>query len=317
METRLLDRQWIERLLSETAEGALKALADSAYQGAVADVARPEDIERGLESALAETLTVVSSIAPEPELIDLFRLRWDYRNLKSYLKASLLKLEDESIGITPGAGTIDVQALERAVADRDYTMLPQHMADAARYAEEAFLDRGELSLVDEALDTSLWRHTMSVARGYGAAFLASYFETEIDLLNIRAFVRTKAAGKDRSDFERVFIPGGTLERSFFEGALGEGMDAFARAVEYGPYGELAGVFRDWSSDRMPALELACDNVLLKRVDGAATKAYGIEPLVAYILYRNIEIKLVRAAVTAKLDGLERADIEARLRSRHV
>ena len=40
METRLLDRQWIERLLGETAEGALKALSDSAYQDALERFAR-------------------------------------------------------------------------------------------------------------------------------------------------------------------------------------------------------------------------------------------------------------------------------------
>lgn len=317
METRLLDRQWIERLLSETADGALKALADSAYQGAVADVTRPEDIEPGLERALAETLTTVSSIAPEPELIDLFRLRWDYRNAKSYLKASLLKLEDAEFGVTSGVGTIDPEVIERAVADRDYTTLPAHLADAAREAEEAFRDRGELSGVDNVLDTALWRHTLSVARERGGDFLLDYFRTEIDLLNVRTFVRLKVAEKDRSDLEAAFIPGGRLDRSFFEAALGEGMDSFARSIEYGPYGALADVFRDWSRDRAAVLELACDNILLARVDGAATKPYSIEPLVAYILYRNIEIKLVRAAVLAKLDGLERSEIEARLRSRHV
>lgn len=317
METRLLDRQWIERLLSETAEGALKALADSAYQNAVADVTRPEDIEPGLEKALADTLTTVSSMAPEPELIDLFRLRWDYRNAKSYLKASLLKIEDAELGVVSGVGTIDTGLLERAVADRDYSMLPHHLAEAAREAEDAFRDRGELSGVDHALDTALWRHTLSVARERGGEFLVDYFRTEIDLLNVRAFVRLKVAEKDRTDLETTFIPGGTLDRSFFEAALGEGMDSFARAVEYGPYGALTEVFRDWSRDRAPALELACDNILLAMVESAATKPYSIEPLVAYILYRNIEIKLVRAAVLAKLDGLERSDIEARLRSKHV
>jgi len=33
--------------------------------------------------------------------------------------------------------------------------------------------------------------------------------------------------------------------------------------------------------------------------------------------REIEIKLVRAAVAAKLDGVQRSEVEARLRATHV
>jgi len=108
METRLLDRQWIERLLSESPAGVLKALGDSAYQDALAGVARPEDVEQGLEKALAETLQTIARVSPEPGLIDVFRLRWDFRNLKSLIKASVLKMADVAFGLAPGVGTVDI-----------------------------------------------------------------------------------------------------------------------------------------------------------------------------------------------------------------
>jgi V/A-type H+-transporting ATPase subunit C len=317
METRLLDRQWIERLLGETADGALKALSDSAYQDAIADVGRPEDIEQGLERALAETLLTVSEVSPEPELIDLFRIRWDFRNLKSLVKASVLKLAGGEIGIVQGPGTIDPGLLEKAVREKDYTMVPAFLADPAREAEEAYRDQGELSVIDQVFDTALWGRSLAVARERGEAFLLSFFAAEIDLANIKAFVRIKESGKDRTDLARAFIPGGTVDRSFLEGMLGEPLDAFARGIEYGPYGSLAPIFRDWSREKAHLLELACDNLLLKLTEPGKTIAYGIEPLVAFILMRRIEIKLVRAAVIAKLDGLTRGEIEGRLRSTHV
>lgn len=317
METRLLDRQWVERLLGESAEGALGALSDSAYRDAVADVARPEDIERGLERALAETLTTVSEVSPEPELIDLFRVRWDFRNLKSLIKASVLKLEGAEIGIVDGVGTIDPALLEKAVREKDYTMVPAFLADAAREAEEAYRDRGELSAIDEILDTALWRHSLGAARERGEPFLLRFFAAEIDLSNIRAFVRIKESGRDATDLARAFIPGGTLDRRFLEGMLAEPLDAFARGIEYGSYGALSPIFRDWSREKVYLLELACDNLLLKLTEPGKTIAYGIEPLVAYIQTRRIEIKLVRTVVVAKLDGLARGEIEGRLRSTHV
>jgi len=317
METRLLDRQWVERLLSETAEGALKALADSAYQEAVSEIGRPEEIEEGLRRALAATLTELSAIAPEPALVDLFRLRWDFRNLKSLLKASLLKLEDETAGVAAGPGTIDAAALARAVRDRDYTMLPKPLAEAAREAEERYRDESVLSVIDRVIDGALWRHSFEVASEHRNTFLVDYLRTEIDLSNIKTFVRAKESGRDETDLAAALLVGGRLDLSLFTSHLGEPVDAFARAIEYGPYGALAEVFRDWSRDRSHLLELACDNLLLRKVEGGAMEAYGVEPLVSYILQRQIEIKLVRTAILAKLDGVERGEVEARLRSIHV
>jgi V/A-type H+-transporting ATPase subunit C len=317
METHLLDRQWVERLLGETADGALKALSDSAYQDAIADVGRPQDLEPGLERALAETLATVSEVSPEPELIDLFRVRWDFRNLKSLVKASALKLDNSGIGIARGLGTVDVGLLEKAVREKDYAMVPAFLAEPAREAEEAYRDQGELSVIDQILDTALWRHSLAVAREHGDTFLLKFFVAEIDLSNIKVFVRIKESGKDTTDLARAFIPGGTVDRSFLESMLGEPLDAFARGVEYGPYGSLAPIFRDWSRERAYLLELACDNLLLRLTEPGKTIAYGIEPLIAFILMRRVEIKLVRAAVIAKLDGLARGEIEGRLRSTHV
>lgn len=324
LETRLLDRQWIERLLAEDAEGALNVLADSAFQEAIADVDRPEDLEEGLVRALGETLSTVSALSPEPVLIDLFRVRWDFRNLKTLIKASLLKLGEEGtgrsnreIGLTDGVGTIDVGVLQKAVQDRDYVALSAVLADAARAAAEAFRDSGEMACVDREFDLAMWAHFLAVAAESGSEFLVEYFRVEIDLLNIRTFIRMKEAGLDRTDLLRAFIPGGTLDPSLFEAYLGEPVDAFARRLEYGSFGALAPIFREWKSERAHMLELACDNILLNYVEPARTIAYGIEPLVAFILVRQVEIKLVRAAVAAKLDGISRDELEGRLRAVHV
>jgi len=324
METRLLDHQWIERLLAEDAEGALKVLADSAFQEAVADVGRPEDIEEGLVRALAETLRTVSALSPEPELIDLFRIRWDFRNLKSLVKASLLKFSEEDvgpvgkeIGLVDGMGTVDLTVLQKAVADGDYVSLPKVLADAARSAREIFRDNAELAGVNREFDLAMWAHLLTVAAESGSEFLTGYFRIEIDTINIRTFIRVKESSGDRTDLLRALVPGGTLDHSLFETHLGEPADAFARSLEYGSFGALAPVFREWTGERAHMLELACDNILLSYVEPARTAAYGIEPLVAFILVRQLEIKLVRAAVAAKLDGVPRSEVEARLRTTHV
>jgi V/A-type H+-transporting ATPase subunit C len=317
METRLLDRQWIERLLGDSADGALKTLSDSAYQDAVSEVTRPEDLEPGLEASLAETLSTVSQISPEPALVELFRVRWDFRNTKSLLKAALLKLEAGPVGTVDGTGLVSLTLLEKAVQERDYAKLPSVIADAARRAEETYRDRAELADIDFIFDAAMWEHSIAVAAEHGNDFLVEYFRTEIDLANIKAFVRIKEAGREAGELSRALIPGGFVEPSLLEGAHGEPIDTLARALEYGRYPAIAAVLREWSADGIRGLELAADNELLRLTEVAKTVAYGVEPLIRYILIRQIETKLIRTAVTAKLDGLPRGDVEARLRTVHV
>jgi V/A-type H+-transporting ATPase subunit C len=295
----------------------LKALGDTAYQDALADVTGPSDIERGLAQAYAATLHAVAEIAPEPELIDCFLLRADAANLKALLKASLLKVEGEDIGLTSGAGTLETEVLEKAVAERDYMMLPDVLAGAARDAEEAFRDTDEIRSIDRVVDAALWRYQVETAREHGNRFLESFFRVEIDLLNVKTFARLKEGGADGADLARELLPEGTIERITFLAEFGEPFDSFARSLEFGAYPELAPVFREWSAERLYTLELACDDELLKRVDPAKTIAYGIEPLVAHIVERRMEMKLIRMAIVGRADGLERRDIESRLRSIHA
>ncbi|MBM3307614.1 MAG: DUF2764 family protein [Candidatus Eisenbacteria bacterium] len=317
METRALDRQWIERLLSETPDGVLKALGDSGYQDALAGVARPQDIERGLERALAQTLATISGVSPEPELIDLFRLRWDFRNLKSLLKAAALRRGDGHLGLADGIGTVPLDAMRKAVEEGGFAQIPEPVAEAARSALEAHRETGELAAIDRVCDAALWAHSLATARARRNQFLESYFRVEIDLANVRAFLRMRQAGADAADLARTLVAGGELDATFFTRLLGEPVDSLARALEYGPYGDLAPALREWAPERSYAVERACDNALLARVEPAKTVAYGIEPLIAYVLRRQIEIRLVRTAVLARLGGLARGDVEERLRSVHV
>lgn len=318
MEMRLLDRQWVERLLSESATGAIKALGDSAYEETISEIEKPEEIEIALMKALGETLSEVSSMSPEPELIDLFRLRWDHRNLKSLMKAACLKVEIDERELIAPIGTVSLEGLEAAARDKNYMALPEHLADAAKQAHEAYREQGEVLEIDRIIDLAMWDHSIEVAERARNAFLVEFFRTEIDLANIRTFVRMKVAGRDRSDLDRVIILHGRLDRSFFLRHMEESLDVFARDIEYGRYGELAATFRDWSNEKsFPLLERACDDCILKELEAAKTTAYGIEPLVAFIIYRQIESKLIRSAVIAKVDGVDRGEVESRLRSIHV
>ena len=86
MERNLLDRPRMERMLDATTDAdAVRILTEVGYE------AFDPASERALNAALLhrreELFGELYRYAPEPEIVDVFRLKYDYHNLKAVLKA--------------------------------------------------------------------------------------------------------------------------------------------------------------------------------------------------------------------------------------
>ena len=81
MEGRLLTRDRMDRMIDAREESeALKVLTECGYGGA--EGLRAQDVERVLATARAETFQELSTAAPDPRVVDVFRLKYDYHNAK-------------------------------------------------------------------------------------------------------------------------------------------------------------------------------------------------------------------------------------------
>ena len=82
MENRLLNRERIERMISAPSEDeALKVLDECGY-----DSTAGGSVESRLAGARAALLDEVQAAVPEPRLVDVFRLKYDYHNATALVK---------------------------------------------------------------------------------------------------------------------------------------------------------------------------------------------------------------------------------------
>ena len=66
-----------------------------------------------------------------------------------------------------------------------------------------------------------------------------------------------------------------------------------------------------------AFERWCDNKIIQTIKPQKYNPFSVEPLVAYVLAKENEIKTVRIILTARLNGLEEEQIRERIREMYV
>ena len=261
MEGRLLTRDRMDRMIDAREESeALKVLTECGYGGA--EGLRAQDVERVLATARAETFQELSTAAPDPRVVDVFRLKYDYHNAKVLVKA-------EAMGIDAGrllldGGRVPASGLAENYQKEQLGGLSLRFQSAIREARETLAASHDPQLADLALDRACYEEMAQLARETGSGFLQGYVRLAVDVANLRAAVRVARMGKGSEFLSQVLLPGGSVSQRTLAAARGEELSALfqngalAQAAELGakaPAGDLciAEVDGDVShrSDRRP------------------------------------------------------------------
>ena len=152
---RLLDDTALKRMTEGSMGDALRILIDDRY-GNLPD-AGEGDGEKMIERELIAMREEIKSLSPEPAITDLFLLQSDVMNLKTLIKARLLDQKD----ITWQAGGLyEREALEKAVSEQDYSLLPADMVPELTALEKRLATSVEPQLISIALDRAYLRHAL-------------------------------------------------------------------------------------------------------------------------------------------------------------
>ena len=96
MENGLLTRERMEQVLdARTDEEAVKLLQESGYSDLHAT--DPEALDKVLSATREAILEDLADSAPDPRYIDVFKLKYDYHNVKALLKSRFAGVKEELI----------------------------------------------------------------------------------------------------------------------------------------------------------------------------------------------------------------------------
>lgn len=213
-EPQLLSREKAERMLASSVQEAARILEGCGY----ADV-----LSVGLDRALNDRRTAVfddlEAIAPKDGIVSLFRMRYDYHNAKTIVKAEAMG-KDPS-GLLLGGGRVDAQALKTAYETGEAGPAPQAVLEAMTAARDALSRSADPQLADLILDRAYFAEYHAAAAQVGSSFLMGYAALQADSANLRAAVRARRMQKDAGFLEGVLVPGGSVDPAEICRALGQ------------------------------------------------------------------------------------------------
>lgn len=315
METGLLTRERMEQILeAKSDEEAAKILQEFGYPEL--DAADPEAMDAALSAAREETLSDVMDGAPEPRYIELFKLKYDYHNVKALLKAEAMGTSADRMLMD--MGRVPAAVLKEAVRTGELDELPPMLASAVAEAREILDTTRDPQLSDIALDRWTYADMAALAEDTNSDFLRGYVAVQIDAANLRALVRTLRMGKSPEFLRGVLIEGGEvatdaiLALSANRGSgMGEvyGPTRFAAAAEAGAEALRGGPLTNF--------EKLCDDAVGDYLAGAQYVPFGEAPLVGYLAARETEYTNLRILLMGRGAGLPADVIRSRLRASYV
>lgn len=317
LETRLLDRGRIDRMIdAPDVEGALKVLAEAGYAGAqLSEKARPavDDIVSGEEERLAR---LVRETTPDPRLMEFVTARWDFHNLKVMLKARLHRVPPERA--VARSGTVDPAVIERAI-EGETRDLPPHLAKALGAARAAHDIHAVPETIDIAVDREMYRYLLAEAKSLGIQYLVDLVETEVDLLNLSVFFRSRRMGRERDMAAEAMVPGGKISPLRLIACYEQPPEAVAAGLAGTGYEALARQAAAALAEGKPLSELErlSEAAMWEGIRKARYVPLGPEPLIGYMFAKLHELKLVRLVLVGKISGMSRESVRERLRDAHV
>lgn len=314
LENTMLTHERMERMLdARTDEDAAKVLLECGY-GEFSSLT-PEAVEHSLDEARVALFSELRSMVPDPGVIDVFRIKYDYHNAKVLLKSEAMGVKPEPLFID--AGRYPAARLQDGFVKEDLRLCSATFAAAVAQAKETLAVTGDPQSADIVLDRAYYAELLAAAEQAGSEFLTGYVRLSADAANLRSAVRAVRMGRGADFLRQVLIPGGQIKTDELTTAALGGADLdglFARTpLEEAAFAGVQAI----EGGPLTEFERLCDNAVTAYLAQSKRVAFGEQPLIGYLYAREAELTTIRIIMTGRLAGLDTDTIRERLRDAYV
>lgn len=316
-ELKLLDKNRFDRMLeAPNAEEAYKVLAEAEYGTGTDSTKSVFAFETLLEDEMKKTYALLSEIAPDPEVVDAFKKRYDFFNVKVLLKAELSNQEVPSILIE--TGTYDTSEIVRIIRERDYDELSPIMREAVLEVYDVFSRTRDPQAIDLILDKALYNQFYKDLKSIKNDFISELADIIVDTTNIKMFIRARYLKKSLSFIKKILLDGGRVDKTIYFNNSDKSVNDFLNDLMKTGFGvKMLKSMKIKENANIQTLEKAFDDYLMTYMHKAKLITIGIEPFIAFLFAKEAEIKNVRIILTGKINRLPSHLIRERLRLIYV
>lgn len=307
LEGRLLSRSTFERLIDTGNLRDQKRVLAETHVGRYFDgVESAEDVEHALEASLADLYDeFLTRAGLPPAVVQYFQMPYDYANLRLAVKARVL-------GTGGGERLAILGSVEPDAFAGEGEALPSDMRGLLT-AWDSAESVPALDDIESALDRAFFSALCAAAKESGLRFLRELTRLRIDLANTRLLVRARAKALPPSEVLARFVPGGSpsLERL---APIAPRLSAPELAAAIADTRVLGRISAEDLAD-LERFDLIADAMVADRMLSARMMPSGADPVLAYVLGREAEARLLRIAVAGRLSGLDPDVVRERVKER--
>ena len=264
-----------------------------------------------LENYFAKTWDFLVEIMSDIHELDLLLVKNDMQNLKAALKQIVSQHDAKDLYVQ--STVYDTESILKAVEDRRWNDLPDFMQEPAKEAYEVLTETSNGQLADAIIDKATLERIKFLGVESGSPILAELAERMCATANIKTALRCANTGKSKDFVTRSLCNCDTISKDKLIETSLEGVDSVLKYLEESSYKEAGAKFKESTS----AFEKWCDDILMECVKEARYTAFGIDPIIAYYVARDAEIKTVRIILSAKINNLPADVIRERVRALYV
>lgn len=309
MENRLLTRERMDRMIEARDDAeAMKLLAECGYQDAA-----------GLDAALAQARAGVfkdmEQGAPDPRLVEVFQIKYDYHNAKTILKSQAVGNDPERLLLA--GGRYDPGQLLDSWKREALSGVSETFRKAMEQAGAALTEGGDPQRADLILDRACYEEMARLAKELESPFLQGYVRLAVDVANLRAAVRVHRMGREGEFLRQALLPGGNVSEQTIASSRGEALGEVFRSGPLAQAAELGGKLSQAGSGPLTGFERACDNAVTSYLAAARRVPFGEEAVIGYLYAREQELTAIRSIFAGRAAGLDGETIRSRLRETYV
>lgn len=313
LENRLLTRERMEQLIEAREDSeCIRIMADCGYPEPAALTLA--GLETSLAQAQAELFADLEKALDDPDVLAVFRVKYDYHNAKALIKSQARGLDPARLLVA--GGRYDPETLAEGFRSGGFEeTVSAPFAKAVWEAKDLLATSGDPQRADFLLDKACYGEMLAHAKATKSPFLTDYVKLTIDSLNLRAAVRALRAGRGKELLRAALIPGGTVEVETLAGAEPAELPALFPAALQEAAAEGVSLLEGQGS--MTAFERLCDNAVAHYVRKARRVPFGVEIVVGYLYARQSELTALRIILSGRLAGIDKDTIRERLREAYV
>lgn len=310
MENHLLDTAFFSRLMdSPSIDEALKALGETSYAQWLSQ--QNNNFDKAIDAEILATCQELGQFVPDKELLTLYRMQYDFHNVKVLLK-SLFKVRGGDLNgrrhdLLSQLGTIPTEELIEAVETEEYGFLPFGLNDIIPQCWTLWDQTKNAQSVELLLDHQLFKSMLKIAKDLNMPDVIKWVKNKIDVENLRGAIRLARMNYDPAKGLAFFHEGGNLAPLDAAKLLSEPRETWGKLLSHTDIGAILETLQEQSDINAALSEIskALDEYLIKILDKTRYSTNAPASVLLYLLNKEAEARNMRIALVCVAGGLDR------------